>query len=348
IGSSNDTSNFLSVTGLVAGSQATSAAKESSASVGAITANQANTVTLSALPLVPAVGAGTNYLRVTVNGVATDVAYQNTDTLNKVLDEIRKVEGIEDAYYDETTQKVKIVTSSTGTSASLKIEDVAGGTLGAGLKISADVATGTLLGDTMVGGRPLSAISTTKNMGAGGFATPITSGNFTINGVSFLVSDPNSVSLQTIIDTINNNTRVGVTAKYDESSGSLILTSKGTGNTSISLGASTDTSNFLSAVGLMNTPQQIGQNAIYRVKGMFGDQDQVSQSNEIRTIATGLTVTLKSETDAAGETVNVQADTSVARKAIDDFITSYNETMTMVYTKLSEKRDYTLEALSET
>ncbi len=345
IGASTDTSNFLSVTGLISGNQATSAVKESTTSIGAISAIDANTATLGALSLAPA---GTNYLRVTVNGVARDVAYSDTDTLNGVLDQIRKLDGIEDAYYDATTQKVKILTTDKGTSASLKIEDVGGGTLGSSLNINTDTATGTLLGDTMIGGRPLSSISTTKGMGSAGFATPITSGNFTINGVNFLISDANSVSLQTIIDTINNNTRVGVTAKYDPNSGSILLTSKGTGNTSISLGAPTDTSNFLSAVGLMNATQQIGQNAIYRVRGMFGDLDQVSQSNEIKTIATGLTVTLKAETDAAGETINLAADTTVARKAIDDFITSYNEAMTTIYTKLTEKRNYTLEALTET
>ena len=122
----------------------------------------------------------------------------------------------------------------------------------------------------------------------------------------------------------------------------MVLTAKSTGNTSISLGTPSDTSNFLSVVGLTSSVQNVGQNAIFNVQGVFSGLDQVRQSNDITDIATGVTFSLKGVTTGVGETVGIETDTAVARKAIDDFLKSYNETMELVYTKLTEKRDYSL------
>lgn len=349
LGSATDTSNFLNVTALISGSQSGPAAKTSNGTMGTLTASDAHTVAMNALPGgaldVPVAGNGS--LRVTVNGTATDISYQATDTFSSVLDKIGRINGVSKAYYDASTQKVTIETSAKGTGASLKIEDVSGN-FAAAAKIDTTAATGATFGTSVESSRPISDISSTVNLANAGFAKAITAGSFTINGVNFAISNPSSVTLKTLMDTINANAKVGVKAEFDSLNGQLVLTSKQTGNTAISIGAPSDTSNFLSAVGLLATEQQVGKNAIFNVKGLFGDADLVRQSNEVSDVVSGLTLSLKGVTDGNGETVSVSADTTNSRKAIDDFIKSYNETMDLVYKRLTEKRDYTIEALTDT
>jgi len=346
LGSTADTSDFLSVVGMISGNQQGAAINQSSSNLG-LTAAQAAGSQLGALSLTPAITAGTYSMRVTVNGTATDISYSDTDTLNSVLDKIENIDGIESAYYDAATGKVAIKSSDKGTSASIKIENVTGNLVDS-LKLSTTTVTGTALSSSLESSKPISNIQTQAYLEDAGFSTAVTAGSFTINGVNFSISNPGSVTLQTLMTTINNNTKVGVKAEYDSTNGKFILSSTQTGNTSIALGAATDTSNFLSAMGLTTAAQDVGQNAVFSVNGMFGGADQTRQSNDVSDVVDGVTFTLKGVTDATGETVTIAADTTVSRKAIDDFITSYNDVVQTVYTKLTEEHDYTLEALTDT
>ncbi|MBF0498592.1 MAG: flagellar filament capping protein FliD [Candidatus Riflebacteria bacterium] len=349
LGSPGDTSNFLSVTALISGSQGAAAVKESSGSIGAVSLASAQTTQLSSLGAaglntpVPAGGS----LRITVNGQANTISYNATDTLDSVLDQVKNISGIGQAYYDASTNKVHIETSLKGADKSLKIEDI-GGNLAAALNISTDTAQGAQTGSMLESSRPISDISTAKSLATAGFSTAITTGSFTINGVSFTIGNTNSMTLDSLMTTINNNTKVGVKAEFDSLNGQLLLTSKTTGNTTISLGSSTDSSNFLSATGLVTTPQQVGQNAIFNIDGMFGGADIVRQSNTVADVVNGVTFSLKGVTGTTSEEVTVAADTTTSRKAVDDFIKSYNDAAGLIYTRLTEKRDYTLEALTDT
>ncbi len=346
VGSATDTSNFLAVAGLIGGSQAAAAEARSTANLG-LTLAQASGAQLGTLspPLVAGVTAGT--LRVTVNGESTDIAYSTTDTLNDVLDRVRGIKGIEDAYYDAGTQRVTIRTSAKGTGASLKVEDMWGGNLASLMSMPVTSVTGAATGSTLESAYGLSNIKSSAMLSASGLAVPVTSGSFTINGVSFLVANPAAQSLDGIIAMINNNAKVGVKARFDPAVGGLELTSTQPGNTSIALGAPSDTSNFLTALGLIGATQSVGQNAIFSIDEVAGGADQIRQSNQISDLVEGVTFTLKDVTGSAGETVTITTDPDVARKAIDEFLKVYNETITMISTRLTERRDFTLDGLSD-
>ncbi|NLI78335.1 MAG: flagellar filament capping protein FliD [Candidatus Riflebacteria bacterium] len=346
LGSASDTSNFLSVTGLIGGTQAAAAVARSTANLGLTTAQAANDQlgTLSP-PLTGPVTAG--MLRVTVNGESTDIAYGTTDTLNQVLDRIQQIDGIDEAYYDSSTQRVMIRTTGKGAAATLKLEDLGGGNLAALMNMPTSAVSGAAVGSTLQSGHAVSNIRTTVGLDNAGYAMAVTKGSFTINGVTFTIANPAATTTDAVLKMINDNARVGVKAEFDATGGGIVLTSTQVGNTSIALGAAGDTSNFLTAAGLTSAAQQVGQNAIFSVDGLFGGADQVRQSNQIADVVEGVTFTLKEVTGAAGETVTIAADTAVARKAIDDFLKVYNETITMVAGRLSEKRDYSLEPLTD-
>ena len=346
LGGSSDTSNFLSVTGLISGSQAGAAAVGSSANLG-LTTIQASTAQLGTLspPLAAPVNPG--ILRLTVNGVSSDVSYAATDTLNQVLDRVKQIGGVDEAFYDESTQRVSVRTARKGSSATLKIEDAGGGNLASVLNLPISTAVGSSASSSLESSHPISNVQTAATLDKAGFATTITSGNFTINGVNFNIANPATATLDSLLTAINNNTKVGVKAEFDSSRGAVTLTSMQTGNSSIALGSASDTSNFLSALGLNTATQEVGQNAIFSVDGLSGGADQVRQSNQVSDIADGVTFTLKEVTGSAGETVSIAADTEVARKAIDDFIKTYNESIDMVTTRLSEKHNYQMEALTD-
>ncbi|EKD83992.1 MAG: flagellar capping protein, partial [uncultured bacterium] len=129
--------------------------------------------------------------------------------------------------------------------------------------------------------------------------------------------------------------------------GKFVLTSAETGNRAIALGSSTDTSNFLSAMGLQGAVQNVGKNAIYSIDGVFGGAEQVSQTNTISDVVEGVSFNIYDVTGASGSVINVEADTEVATKAITEFIDAYNEITQIVFSKLNEERNWELTALSD-
>lgn len=341
VGSSNDTSSFLSVTGMIAGSQASAAQVASPASLGKTFAQARS----SDIATQFGVGAGT--LRVMVNGQANDVAYVGTDSLQKIMEKVSALAGVDEAYYDSSTGKVNIIGSDKGTSATLEVQDAGGGTLAAALGLNTGAANGLDFGASLVSARPISDVKTSTPFQSAGFSTPVTSGTFTINGVQFLVNSTATMTMDSLISSINGNTKVGAKAHYDPTNGQFVLTSTETGNRAIALGAATDTSNFLSSMGLIGSPQDVGTNAIYNIDGVYGGADQVSQTNSVSEAVSGVTFELYDVTGAAGEVVKIEADTEVASTAISDFITAYNEVTELVYSRLTEERNWDLTALTD-
>jgi flagellar hook-associated protein 2 len=340
LGSATDTSNFLSVTGLIAGSQASAARLESAAGLGKTLAQAQNS------DITTEFGAGAGTLRVLVNGAATDINYAGSESLTDILDQISKIEGVENAFYDASSGKVVINSSEKGSSETLEIQDFAG-TLGSSLGLTSGPVNGLDTGSSIESARPISDVKTAATLDKAGFATTIKGGTFTINGVKFLINSPSSMTLDSLINSINTNDKVGVKAHYDPTNGQFVLSSTQTGNTAIALGAATDTSNFLSAMGLVGATQNVGQNAIYSIDGVYGGSDQVSQSNTVSDAIEGVTFSFYDVTGAAGEVINVEADTEVARKSIDEFIELYNEVTSTIYSKLTEERNWDLSALTD-
>lgn len=341
VGSSTDTSNFLNVTGMIAGNQASAAHLESSGNLGKTLAQARS----SDINTQFASGAGT--LRVMVNGTANDIAYDGSETLQDILDQVSLIDGVEQAYYDASTGKVNITGSDKGASATLQVLEAGGGSLASALGLNTGAVSGQEFGSTLVSARPISDVKTSSPLNLAGFATPVTAGTFTINGVQFYIGSTSSMTMDSLINSINTNAKAGVKAHYDKTNGQFVLTSAETGNRAIALGSSSDSSNFLSAMGLNGAVQNIGKNAIYSIDGVAGGSEQISQSNSIADAVEGVTFDFYDVTGASGSVVNIQADTEVASKAIGDFITSYNEVTELVYSRLTEERNWDLSALSD-
>jgi flagellar hook-associated protein 2 len=86
-------------------------------------------------------------------------------------------------------------------------------------------------------------------IGTASFATPVTSGTFTINGAQVTIAT--SDSLQQVFDNIAAATNNAVTASYDTNTDTITLTSANP-NQEIVLGSGADTSNFLQVARLYN------------------------------------------------------------------------------------------------
>lgn len=100
-----------------------------------------------------------------------------------------------------------------------------------------------------------------------GLATNVTNGTFSINGVEFTV-DTSTQSLNDVIDMINGSS-AGVTAYYDTNEDRLVIYNTTPGDSSrIILGASTDTSNLLSALGLTGALQYTNSNGSTELKSI--------------------------------------------------------------------------------
>lgn len=92
-----------------------------------------------------------------------------------------------------------------------------------------------------------------------GFATDVTAGTFTINGVQFTV-DPATQSLNDVLAAINGS-GAGVTATYDAGTDKVTFENTAAGNTSlVNFGADGDESNFLSILNVRQATQSTGGN----------------------------------------------------------------------------------------
>lgn len=342
VGSSNDTSNFLSIIGMVAGSQA-SAAKIEGLSTSDLQDAGGNSLSAADFRAKTADENGT--FRVKVNDREYNINYNAGDSYQSILNKISEIDGIESAYYDASTGKINVEGSDKGGSNSISIDDRVG-SIASKLGIDS-TAYGSDSGSTLTGSKSLSDVKTGSTLDQAGFATKITAGTFSINGVNFTISNTTSQTMDSIIDAINSNDKVGVKAQYNPTTGEFILTSTETGNRAIALGSSTDTSNFLSAMGLTGAVQNIGQNCIYSIDSVYGGADQVSQSNTVDDAVEGLTFNFRETTVGVGETITVDVDTESAKTAIKEFIDLYNEVTTTIYEKLTEKRDYSLTGLTD-
>ncbi len=341
IGSSTDSSNFLNVTGLVAGSQAAAAQLKGAGNLGLSLADARNN------DIATEFGVGAGSLRVLVNGQATEINYDGSETLSQLVEKIAAVNGVGEAFYDATTGKINVVSKEKGTGTSIEIQDVGAGTLGNALGLNVGPANGLDTGSSIVSARPVSDVKTASPFASAGFATAVTAGSFTINGVKFSINSTASMSLDQVTSAINNNSQVGVKAHYDKTNGKFVLTSTETGNRAIALGSPTDSSNFLSAMGLQGSAQNVGQNAIYSIDGVFGGADQVSQSNNINDVVDGVSFNIYDVTGTSGSVINIEADTEVGKKAITEFIDAYNEITEIVYGRLTEERNWELSALTD-
>lgn len=169
-----------------------------------------------------------------------------------------------------------------------------------------------------------------------GYLTPVTAGTFTINGVSFNIT-PSSEALSDVISAINSSS-AGVVANFDSETGTITLSNTTAGATSIVLGSSTDTSNFLTASGLVAggglTPTTtIGTQAKLVYTDPGGTSHTLySNGNTVTNGIPGLTVDINASTSGTPITLNVAQSPMTAETAINTFVTAYNNVVNEINT----------------
>jgi flagellar hook-associated protein 2 len=164
--------------------------------------------------------------------------------------------------------------------------------------------------------------------GNAGFATQVSSGTYTINGVTLTINNANQ-SVNDIINQINQSA-AGVTATFNSITDHIELTSNTPGNTNISLGSATDTSNFLGVSGLsnatgLNPTTTVGTQASITYSGPTGAPTTIfsSTGDFSGTVIPGMDLKVLSTTTTP-YTVTVANNPQTAEKAIGAFVTAYN------------------------
>ncbi|HEY0393630.1 MAG TPA: flagellar filament capping protein FliD [Candidatus Elarobacter sp.] len=186
-----------------------------------------------------------------------------------------------------------------------------------------------------IGGINLGATFNSANNA--GFATAVTAGNFSINGVAFKV-DPTANNLNNMLQQINASA-AGVYATYDSANDRILLTAKADGPQGITLGSSGDTSNFLQAAGFLANPTQpgvlqagttvnVGKSASVQYLDNAGSSHTVfSNSNDVSNAIPGVNLKLQSAIDGvtvAPVTISIAQDSSGLQTALGTFVDAYN------------------------
>jgi flagellar hook-associated protein 2 len=156
----------------------------------------------------------------------------------------------------------------------------------------------------------------TVTVGAAGFSTPVTAGTFTVNGAQINIATTDS--LQTVFNNIATATGNKVTASYDATADQITL--KSSDGSAITLGSSTDTSNFLQAAQLYNTNGGTATNT--------GTITSTSALGHVNTLATMANADLKTAiTDGGsgngaftinGVTINYNASTDNIQSVLNN------------------------------
>lgn len=157
----------------------------------------------------------------------------------------------------------------------------------------------------------------------------LTNGELKINDTS--ISFTNSMTLKQLIDAINNS-NAGVSARYDENSDKLILTSASTGQTTISVEDSgTGLSQLLGLdVGIFN----VGSSAHIQISNDGVNwTDLYSSSNTFN--YSGLSITIK-DVSSSTQTISVTNDVDAIVEQVKEFVNNWNELMDYIYTRLTE------------
>ena len=277
------------------------------------TSSDVSGVTIGTMPIGTAIKAGD----FTVNGQKITVA--TTDSLADVFHQIQTKTGVT-ASYDPATDKVRL---SSGSEIVLGSANDTSNFLSA-LKLYNN-GTGEVLSPQALGVVSIGAAISNSNL-----KTPITGvdgagkGSFSINGVNidFNVNDD---SIQKVLARINASD-AGVTASFDRANDRFTLTNKSEGDVGISI--SEGAGGLLEAMGLNSSAALArGKNAEFSVNG---GATVISTSNTLDATAHGIVGLTVSATSQTTETVSVGADTTGARKKIEDFITKYNAVQTYI------------------
>lgn len=187
---------------------------------------------------------------------------------------------------------------------------------------------------------PVSAILTSATLtdNSVNFQTTVTAGTFTIGQASFTIDA--TTTLNGLINQINGNSDAKVTASYNLRTNKIDLISLDPGKKAITLGAAGDTSNFLTAINLVNgtdtiSCQTLGTNAQISINGS-SDIIECS-SNTITSTSHGLTDLTLSLSDTGNVTVKVQQDIDKLSTSVEDFINNFNTAISYIDEQTNSK-----------
>jgi flagellar hook-associated protein 2 len=163
-----------------------------------------------------------------------------------------------------------------------------------------------------------------------GWSSTAINSSFSINGVGITYNSATD-SIQSLLNRINDS-EAGVTATYDVSAGSFLLTNKETGNVGISV--TDDTNGLAAALGFTTGTLTAGDDAVFSVNGGGNITSRSNTLDEYVHGIAGLSVTANS---IGSETITVSSNTTAAKDAINTFIEKYNAVQNAIekYTKVT-------------
>jgi len=280
-----------------------------------------NSTTLANLPVGRTISAGT----FTIEGV--QVTISTSDTLDDVMAAITGATGGSvSASYNPGTDKIELLKGAGG-SISLGASNDTSNFLQA-MRLSSG-ATPATSSTTLSSPRLTGSIDSANLSGWGGTGV---SDSIIINGVSI---DYNSGtdSIQALLNRINSSS-AGVTASFDFSSGSFLLTNKSTGNVGISVQDGMGGGGLAAAMGLTTGTLTAGSDAVFQVNG---GGNLTSRSNTLDDSVHGITGLSVTANSIGSETITIGSNTSAAKEALNGFIEKYNAVQNAIekYTKVT-------------
>ncbi|PHO06816.1 flagellar hook protein FliD [Thermoanaerobacterium thermosaccharolyticum] len=289
---------------------AKAATTASGSAINAYTKNSDGSITYNTL-----IPAGTTYT-LNLNGKQITLGDSSKAwTINDIVSAINSANTGVNATYDTTTDRLFLITSSTGSNAKI---DFSGTTDSKGLNF--------LTSKLKLAFNSTSFTGTSSYTAYNGTGTSII-----INGTQINIT--NGEDINSIISDINNNVS-SVNATVD-SNGVITISSKNSSQVSIS-----GDYNFL-VNNLHLNPSLIlsqGTDASFSFNGV-----NITTSSNNVTVA-GINVNL---TGIGQTTLSVQTDTDTIYNSIKSFVDAYNDVITQINTKLTEERYYDYKPLTD-
>jgi flagellar capping protein FliD len=172
----------------------------------------------------------------------------------------------------------------------------------------------------------------------------VTGTSLTINGKE-ITFDPNTDTIDKLIQEINNDGDVKIKASYDTLNGTFSLQNTQTGALSIPL--SSDDSNILSVFALND--EDLGDNAEFQISTQNNGETLVSNSNTVSGIIAGINLELKAVTEAdAPIKVTISEDSSSYKSRLDAVLKQINDTLSFargMTNRLGRRLDSSIKAL---
>ncbi len=178
---------------------------------------------------------------------------------------------------------------------------------------------------TSVGNIDTTQVMNTAASRIGAYSS-LTAGTFTVNGVSISV-DPTVDTLQNVLDRITAS-NANVYASYDSVEDRIVLTSKVTGSTGITV--ADGTSNFASSMKLTSSTSQVtaGTDTKFTVDNGV---TRVSPDLTINDVESGINgVTINANQANSTFTLSVGVDSTTIQSAVTAFVNQYNSLQNVI------------------